>query len=105
MFARFGGLFGDGEMLKALKVGDDLEKKYRGSGLALAAVSVDGETLIDFAYCRDIDADFDEEMSPAEAAVWVSDSPRFQAHGQFFEVPGHSVMAFGMISCWEFVQL
>lgn len=92
-------------MSNALRVGDDLANKYHGSGLALAAVSTDGARLIDFAYLRDIDADFDEEMSPAEAAVWISDEPRFQKYGEFFEVPGHSMMVFGMMSCWEFVPL
>lgn len=92
-------------MNSALKVGDELANKYHGSGLALAAVSLDGSRLIDFAYLRDIATDFDEEMSPAEAAVWISDEPRFQSFGEFFEIAGHSVMVFGMISCWEFVAL
>ena len=91
--------------MNTLKIPDALEAKYAGCGFALAAVSLDGKSLIDFRYCRDIDDSFDEDSSPDEAAARIANSERFKAFGEFFEVAGHSRMTFGMVSCWEFVEL
>lgn len=88
-----------------IKIPDSLEKKYDGSGFALAAISIDGLSLIDFRYCRDIDDSFDEDVSPLAAAAQIVANGRFKAFGEFFEIEDHSRVAFGMISCREFIEL
>lgn len=87
-----------------IKIPDALTNKYHGAGLALAAITTD-KKLIDFAYCRDIDPDFDFDQTLDKVMEHISESPRFKEHGRFFEVPGTYEMAFGMMSCWEFVVL
>ncbi len=89
----------------SIRIGDDLAHKYDGSGYVLAAVSVDGTRVIDFVYCRSLDPGFDDNAPLGVAARSSVDNVRFQAHGEFFEVPGHSTMAFGLVSCWEFIPL
>lgn len=91
--------------MNTFKVPDALEKKYAGSGFALAAISLDGSQLVDFRYCRDIDESFDESVSPLEAVEQIAENEHFKVAGEFYEVPGQTRMAFGMISCWEFVEL
>ncbi len=89
----------------SIRIGGDLAHKYDGSGYVLAAVSLDGTRVIDLVYCRDLDPDFDDNAPLGVAARSIADNARCQAHGEFFDVQGYSSMAFGLISCWEFVPL
>lgn len=81
------------------KIPDLLSTKYAGSGHALVAIS--GGQVIDLAYLRDALPDFDPEeqgalfnsLADARLAPTVR---RLQALGD---------VAFGMLSCWEFVEL
>ncbi len=91
--------------MNVFKIPEALEAKYQGSGYALAAIRTDGSALIDFAYCREIDESFDKDCGLAATLAAVADNPRFRAQGEFFEVAGHSRMAFGMVSCGEFCEL
>lgn len=89
----------------SIRIGGDLAHKYDGSGYVLAAVSLDGTRVIDLVYCRDLDPDFDDNAPLGITALSIADNSLFRAHGEFFDVPGHSTMAFGLVSCWEFLLL
>lgn len=84
-------------------VPDSLADKYRGAGLAMAAVC--GGQMVDLVYLEDAIPGFDQDAydSPEAAVRAVSLdrglSPtvrRFQALGQ---------VSIGMCSCWEFCEL
>lgn len=87
-----------------MKIPQQLVPKYKGCGLAFAAIKPDG-TMINFHYCRDIDPNFDDEWSPDEAVEYIASSERFRAFGTFYEEAGACRFSFGMVSCYEFVEL
>lgn len=89
-----------------IAVPDSLEHKYQGSGYAIAAVSPDQTKLIDFCYVRDLDPDFEgEATTPAIAARAIQNNERIKETALFFEEPGFSTFAFGMLSGREFTLL
>lgn len=91
-------------MPAVLSIPEALADKYQGCGYALAAVSLDGMTLVDFSYCRDIDSDFEDEEGNSNLSLLLQ-NPKFKAYGEFFEIHGQTRMAFGMLSGHEFVEL
>ena len=90
--------------MNVYKVPERLFDRYHGAGYAFAGVSPGGD-LLDFVYLRDIDENFDDEQTAEVVALRAAADPAMQARGSFFEVPGKSTMAFGMISCYEFCEL
>lgn len=82
--------------MNVFKIPSSLEKKYRGSGYALAA-SLNGQ-LIDIAYVSEILKDFDD----SDPASFVKDE-RLGPKVREFQALGD--VHFGMCSCFEFVEL
>ena len=85
--------------MNVFKVPEALASKYHGSGHALVAVT--GGQIVDLAYLEDVLPDLDLEFPGALHAALddVRLAPtvrRLQALGQ---------VSFGMLSCWEFVEL
>jgi len=85
--------------MNVFKVPEALADKYHGSGHALVAVT--GGQIVDLAYLEDVLPDLDLEVPGALHAA-LDDARlapavrRLQALGQ---------VSFGMLSCWEFVEL
>jgi hypothetical protein len=85
--------------MNVYKIPEALAHKYHGSGHALVAVT--GEQVVDLVYLADALPDFDSD-APGALATAVADARlaptvrRLQALGQ---------LSFGMVSCWEFVEL
>ena len=82
--------------MNVFKIPDSLEKKYKGSGYALAA-SLGGK-LIDIAYVSEIIPDFDD----TDPAAFVTDD-RLGPKVREFQSLGE--VHFGMCSCWEFTEI
>jgi hypothetical protein len=82
--------------MNVFKVPDSLEKKYHGSGHALAATQ--GGELVDIVYLSSIIDDFD-----AENPMLAIDDERIASTVRYLQSLGD--VHFGMLSCWEFVEL
>jgi hypothetical protein len=81
------------------KIPEALAHKYHGSGHALVAVT--GGQVVDLVYLDDALPDFDADQPNALVKALADErlSPtvrKLQALGQ---------VSFGMLSCWEFIEL
>lgn len=83
--------------MNVYKIPESLASKYHGSGHALVAV-VRGQ-VVDLAYLDDVLPDFDPE-APLIAAL---DDERLAPVVRQLQALGQ--VSFGMLSCWEFVEL
>lgn len=86
----------EGEKMKIYKIPDALEKKYHGSGHALAAIA--GGVLVDIVYIEDVLDDFDNSQV-MRAIIDERLAPIVRELSALGEV------SVGMCSCWEFCEL
>lgn len=87
-------------MPQVFKIGEPVESKYQGSGVAMAAVT--GGQVVGLVYLRDALPDFDEAGGLAAAADAIND-PRIGPAVRELSALGELFV--GMCSCWEFVVL
>ncbi len=85
--------------MTVLKIPEALARKYHGSGHAMVAVT--GGQVVDLVYLEDALPDFDPDAP--NALVQALADERLGPSVRQLQALGR--VSFGMLSCWEFIEL